>query len=444
VEAFPLVMQNQFIQALKANYATLSMDLSELTDRYGLKHPSLQRKELQLDTLKGNVSLGIEQVRHGLEMQAQLGRLIEDYVRQLIDETKREVFAFHKKAVQYGVFKREMEAQKDIYNLLLRRLNETGVTDQLRMGNASLIDPAEVPTVPVKPQKLRSTLTGLLLGLGVGVVLAFGLSSLDSTIRTPDDLEQGLGLASLGTLLRFRPLPEAGARGELIVHLRPHAPKAEAVRTIRTGVMLVRAELPSHALLITSVAPQEGKNVVAANVAIALAQAGRKVLLVDADMRKPRLGSLFPTAGDGPGLVQLLSDDLTLDAAVRPTDIAQLSLLPCPTAANQPSELLESPRLVSLIAAKERFDCVLFDSPTLLVVTDAVVLASRLDGVVLVVKGGSTPRELLRRGLAMLADANSPPAGAVLNLVAMRGRDARYHAYPYQCYRRYYDRGERA
>jgi polysaccharide biosynthesis transport protein len=205
VEAFPLVMQNQFIQALKANYATLSLDLSELTDRYGLKHPSLQRKELQLDALKGNVSLGIDQVRQGIEMQAQLGRLMEDYVRQLIDETKREVFAFHQKAVQYSVFEPEMEAQKEIYNLLLRRLNETGVTEQLRLGNASVIDPAEVPTLPFKPQKTRSTLMGLLLGLGLGIALVFGLRSLDTTIRTPDDLEQGLGLPHVGSMLRFRP-----------------------------------------------------------------------------------------------------------------------------------------------------------------------------------------------------------------------------------------------
>ena len=216
------------------------------------------------------------------------------------------------------------------------------------------------------------------------------------------------------------------------------------MRTIRTGVMMVRAELPSRALLITSVAPQEGKTVVVANLAIALAQARRKVLLVDADMRKPRLGSLFPVPGEGPGLVQLLSEDLTLDAVVRPTDIAQLSLLACLIVAHQPSELLESPRLVTVIAAaKERFDFVLFDSPPLLAVTDAVVLASRLDGVVLVVKGGSTPRELLRRGLAVLADAHAAPAGAVLNLVAMRGRGARYHPYPYQYYRRYYGREER-
>jgi hypothetical protein len=139
VEAFSLVMQNQFIQTLKANYATLEMDLSELADRYDVKHPSLQRKESQLNTLKGNVNQGIEQIRHSVEMQSQLARTMEEYVRNLIDETKREVFAFNQKAIQYGVLQREVEAQNDIYNLLLKRLNETGVTEQIRAGNASLI-----------------------------------------------------------------------------------------------------------------------------------------------------------------------------------------------------------------------------------------------------------------------------------------------------------------
>jgi succinoglycan biosynthesis transport protein ExoP len=209
--------------------------------------------------------------------------------------------------------------------------------------------------------------------------------------------------------------------------------------------MLVRAELPSRAVLITSVAPQEGKTVVASNLAIALAQAGRKVLLVDADMRKPRLGTLFPVAGDGPGLVQLLSADLALDAAVRPTDIEHLSLLPCVATADHPSELLESPRLVTLIAAaKARYDFVLFDSPPLLAVTDAVVLASRVDGVVLVVKGGTTPREVLCRGIAMLTEVQAAPAGGVLNIVDLRGRDAAYDTYGYQYYHRHDGREERA
>lgn len=445
VEAFPLVMQNQFIQTLKANYATLELDLSELTDRYGFKHPSLQRKELQLNALKSNVGHGIEQVRQSVEMQAQLGRLMEGYVRNLIDETKQEVLGFHQKAIQYGVLKREIEAQQEVYNLLLRRLNETGVTEQIRLGNASLIDPAEAPTTPFKPQKARSTLTGLVLGLGVGLAIAFSLNTLDTTVRTPDDLEQGLGLPYLGAMLRFRIPQDRQERGELIVQLRPHSPSAEAVRNIRTGVMLVRSELPSKALLIASVAPEEGKTVVAANLAIALAQAGRKVLLVDADMRKPRLGKLFQVSVEGPSLVQILSEDAPLDAAVRPTDIERLSVLPCPTSASNPSELLESVRLTSFIAsAKERYDFVLFDSPPLMAVTDAVVLASRVDGVVFVVKSGATPRELLRRGIAMLTDTNATVVGGVLNMVDVRSDSSAYYAYAYKYYRHYYGHGESA
>ena len=286
---------------------------------------------------------------------------------------------------------------------------------------------------------------GLLLGLGVGLALAFGLNTLDTTVRTPDDLEQGLGLPYVGAMLRFHFPHDGEPRGELIVHLRPHSPEAEAVRKIRTGVMLVRAELPSKALLITSVAPKEGKTVVAANLAIALAQAGRKVLLVDADMRRPRLGTLFHVGDEGPGLAQLLGGDVPLDAAVRPTDIERLSVLPCLSAADNPSELLESERLAAFIAsAKEHYDFVLFDSPPLLAVTDAVVLASRVDAVVLVVKGGATPRELLRRGIAMLADANASLAGGVLNMVDIRSGRSSYYAYTYKYYRSYYGREESA
>src|SRR5712691_1122707 len=313
VEAFPLVMQNQFIQTLKANYATLQFDLAELSERYDFKHPALQHKESQLNTLKGNVTQGVEQVRQSVEMQSQLARAMEEYVRNLIDETKREVFAFNQKAIQYGVLQREVQAQNEVYNLLLKRLNETGVTDQIRVGNASLIDPAEVPTVPVKPRKTMNTILGLLVGSGVGLSIAFGLTALNTTIRTPDDLEQELGLPCLGAIRRFRIPKEEPGRGELIVLVRPHSPEAEAFRTVRTSIMLARSELPSKAILLTSITPNEGKTVVAANLAVALAQAGRKVLLVDADMRKPRLGKLFRIDGEGPGLVQLLREDASLD-----------------------------------------------------------------------------------------------------------------------------------
>ena len=435
-EAFPLVMQNQFIQILKANYATLELERAKLSERYDFKHPSLQHTESQLKILKGNVNHVVEQIRQSVEMQSQLARAMEEYVQNLIDEMKREVFTFHQKAIQYGVLQREVQAQNEIYNLLLKRLNETGVTEQLRVGNASLIDPAEVPTVPVKSSKTRNITLGLLVGLGVGLSIAFGLTALDTTIRTPDAMEQDLGLPFLGAIMRFRIPKKAPGQGELIVQVRPHSLEAEAFRNVRTSIMHVRAELPSKALLLTSVTPTEGKTIVVANLAVALAQAGRKVLLVDTDMRKPRLGKLFHLHDERPGLVQrdaaawlsrarvlhlyderpglvqLLRGEASLDEATRPTTVDRLSLIPCSTTPAYPSELLESEQLVALIAAaKERYDFVLFDSPPLMAVTDAAVLASRVDGVVLVVKGEAIPRALLCQAMAMLIDVQATVVG---------------------------------
>jgi capsular exopolysaccharide synthesis family protein len=478
MEAFPLVMQNHSIQTLKANYATLQLNLTELSDRYGFKHPAFQHKAAQqvaqLNALQSNVNQGVQQIRQSAEMQSQLARAMDEYVQKLLDETQREVFAFTQKAIQYGVLQREVQAQTEVYNLLLKRLHETGVADQIRVGNASLIDPAEVPTVPVKPRKTVNTLLGLLGGLGVGLCIAWGLTALDTAIHTPDDLQEDLGFPFLGAIARFR-IPQAEwGRVELIVQARPHSPEAEVFRAVRTSIMAARSELPSKALLLTSVTPHEGKTIVAANLAVALAQAGRKVLLVDADMRKPRLAKLFhtcdaehnleglgpvqlpsngasldgatrptdmPQSGlgkrariydEGPGLEQLLRGDASLDEATHPTAVERLSLIPCPTPAAYPSELLESERLAALIAsAKEHYDFVLFDSPPLMAVTDAAVLASRVDGVVLVVKSDATPREQLRQALAMLADVKATVVGGVLNMVDVRGNHS-YHMYSYK------------
>jgi polysaccharide biosynthesis transport protein len=473
-EAFPLVMQNQFIQTLKSDAATLQLNLIELADRYNFKHPALQHKEAQLNALKANVNHGIEQIRRSIEMQSQLARAMEEYVQKLLNETKREVFAFNQKAIQYGVLQREVQAQSEIYNLLLKQLNETGVTEQLRVGNASLIDPAEVPMMPVKPRKTQDTMFGLLVGFGVGLCIAWGLSALDTAIHSPDDLEQDLGFPLLGSIARFR-LPQAErGRVELIVQARPHSPEAEVFRAVRTSIMAARSELPSKALLLTSVTPSQGKTIVAANLAVALAQAGRKVLLVDADMRKPRLGKLFHTCDaepalegsgvgqlaregaapngparptdvpqsrlgklariydEGPGLAQLLSGDASLDEATHPTAVEHLSLIPCPTPAAFPSELLESERLTALItSAKERYDFVLFDSPPLMAVTDAAILASRVDGVVLVVKSDAIPREQLRQAMARLADVKATVVGGVLNMVDVH-RNHSYHMSAYK------------
>src|SRR4030095_12728275 len=157
-------------------------------------------------------------------------------------------------------------------------------------------------TVPVKPRQSRDTLFGLLVGFGVGLCIAWGLTALDTAIHTPDDLKQDLDFPLLGSIAAFRLPQEERGRVALLVQARPPSPEAEVFRAVRTSIMAARSELPSKALLLTSVTPGEGKTMVAANLAVALAQAGRKVLLVDADMRKPRLGKLLHTCDAGPGL----------------------------------------------------------------------------------------------------------------------------------------------
>lgn len=444
-DAFPLVMQNQFLQTLKANHAALEADVNELSERYGVKHPGLQRKELQLNTLKSSVNMSMDKIRQNLELQAQMARVIEDSVRSLAEETKQEVFGFHQKAIQYGVLQREVQAQSEIYNLLLKRLYEAGVTEQVRMGNASVIDAAEVPTVPINPKKAQKTMVGLLVGLGAGLGIAFGLNVLDTSVHTPDDIEQGIGLPFLGAISKFQFPRDASGGEELIVQTRPNSAAAEAFRNVRTSVVLLRSDLAKRALLITSVGPEEGKTLVVANLAVALALAGRRVLAVDADMRRPRLGKIFGMTGVVPGLVQVLGEGLPLEDAVRPTSIERLSLLICPTSPSNPSELLDSERLATLIAsAKEQYDFVLFDSPPLMAVTDPLILAPRLDGVILVVKGGGPPRELLLRAANILADVNATLLGGVLNLVDPRaasyyGYGYKYY-YAYKYYRKHYDR----
>lgn len=426
VETFPLVVQNEFIQTLKTNYVAVELEHAELSRRYGLKHPALHGYESQLHTLKGSIAQGIDRIRQSVEMQAQLARSLEADVRRMLEDVKRESFAFHRKAIQDRLLQYEVQSQREMYVFLLRRLHELRVVEQLRVGNASVLDPAEAPAGPIGSRRGRNTVVGLLVGLVIGWGIALGFASADPTVRTVDDLITDTGLPCLGEILQFQRPQE----GELIMHRHPHSPIAEAFRHVRTSLILARSQLFCNALVITSIGPEEGKTTVTANLAVALAQAGRRVLLVDADMRRPRLAEIFQVSAEGPGLAQVLGEGCSLDGAVRPTVIEHLSMLPCTTIPENPSELLATDRLPALIASlKERYDFVLFDSPPMLPVSDATILASHLDAVVMVVRAGRTPRAPLRRAIATLTEMHAHVLGGVLNMINPRVGSSYAYAY---------------
>lgn len=432
VESVPTVTGNSLIKDLKAQYVKLLGESSELSKKYGEKHPRMIQLSTELETIKEKIALEVKKIAKGIEIDYQVARSRENTLRQALEEQKREAMDLNQKAIEYSVLRREADSNQQLYDSLLKRMKEATLTTELKASNIRVIDPAEIPEIPIKPKKKLNLLLAVITGLMLGVGLAFFFEYLDNTVKTPEEVERYLGTPFLGPVGRFR-MNGWDSGGELIVLEEPKSNVAEGLRNIRTNLLFSSPEASRKALMITSTATSEGKTVLAANLAVVLAQTGKRVLLIDADLRKPRINRVFGLERE-PGLSNLLIGEASLESVLRETEMENLRVIPAGPIPPNPSELLGLPTLEWLLQeAWEGFDLVLFDSPPVMSVTDPLVLASRLDGVVLVVKGGSTPREPIRRVISQLSDVNARLLGVVLNNV-----DFRKERYYYQYYYRYY------
>jgi capsular exopolysaccharide synthesis family protein len=324
--------------------------------------------------------------------------------------------------------------------VLLKRLKETALTETLPRSNIQVVDPAQPSSIPIKPKKGLNLLLAVLIGLTMGAGLAFFFEYLDNTIKSPEDVERVLAAPLLGIVPSAGRARKPPHKIETILLTEPRSSQAEAYRTIRTSVLLSSAERPPKIVLVTSPGPMEGKTTTAANLSIAMAQAGNSTLLIDADLRKPRIHHLFAPA-DSPddsvdnlmGLGPVLVGEIPLEAAIRQTPISLLSVLTSGPIPPNPAELLGSQRMRELIGGlAKRFDRIIIDSPPLVPVTDATLLATLCDGVVLVVKESQTTKHLAITARTRLAEAKAKLLGVVLNDVNLR-KDG-YHAYPYYQY----------
>jgi capsular exopolysaccharide synthesis family protein len=287
----------------------------------------------------------------------------------------------------------------------------------------------------------------LFIGLATGLALAWMREQLDSSLKTQTDVEQALGITFLGLLpevasadgkkgqsRRRRRSATPNARPELVVHDRPLSGVAEAARSIRTNLMFMNPDQPLRRLLVTSAGPSEGKTTVACSLAIAFAQAGQRVCLVDADLRRPRLHHIFDRHGDS-GLTNVLVGESTLDVVAKPTGIENLFSVPAGPTPPNPADMLGSERFRLVLAElAARFDRVVIDSPPVVAVTDSVVLSTLVDGTVFVARAFLTARHLSAQGLRALRDVGAPVAGVVLNAV-----NVNRHEYSYYYYRYYRD-----
>ena len=326
------------------------------------------------------------------------------------------------------MLQREVTTNRQIFDGLLQRAKEAGISGDLQASNVRVVDQAEVPRSPVLPQHRSDLMFGLAVGLALAIGFALVLEHLDNRIKTPDEIAEHLSLPCLGLVPRI-------AKGKLtgVPLINNGVPPnfAEAFKGVRTNVQFSSAHEGSRSLVVASTCPGEGKTLVSTNLAIALAQMGQRVILIDADMRRPTLHELLGERQE-PGLSHVLVGETSASQAVRRTSVPGLWMLPAGRIPPNPAELLGSPRFkVFLNTLSEKFDWVILDSPPVMAVTDASVLAHLANGVIFVVGAEMVHRGAARTAIAQLLAANGKIVGAVLNRVNL-DRDKYYYANYYR------------
>ena len=377
----------------------------------------------------------------------------EEALRTSFNQQKGETLSQNEAAINYRILQQEIATNKGLLDSLLQRSKENDVVLAGRPNNISVVDYAIVQDSPVGPQRMRSVMLAFVLSLGLGIVLALLLEYLDDTVHSTDDVERFLRLPALAVIpstgtgvarKRLRPSALAlqkrngsnGASPELLLNSNGRSALAESYRQLRTSVLLSTAGRPPKTLLVTSSLPGEGKTTTAVNTAISLAQTSASVIIIDADMRRPRLRSIFDLP-EREGLSSILSSEMNHDRMLQTIvkdEASGLYVLTSGPIPPNPAELLGSDQMRKLITVlSSAFTHIVIDSPPISSFTDGVLIASIVDGVLLVVHGGKSSRVVVRRSRQLLLDVGAKILGVVLNNVSARSHD------PYYYYQRYYD-----
>lgn len=428
LDTFPAILSNPFIQQLKGQHADLQRTEASQSEKLGEKHPDMLKTKRAIAEADAKLQGEIGKVVLSLKNDYEAALSQERRLQGALEAQKAEAMALSRKGIDYGVLSRDASTNRQMFDSLLQRTKETNVSAENRTSNIRVVDKAEVPRRPVRPNKTMNLLLAIFGGAVFAAGLAFFFEYIDNRIKNPDELKNFLGLPFLGLVPRLND-KEAGENP--LLHTGVPTSFAEAFRNLRTNVLFSSAEDGGRAVVVTSTGPGEGKTTVASNLAIALAQAGQRVLIVDADMRKPKVHTAFKE-NQAPGLSNVLVGNVKASEAVRKTPVQNLWLLVAGVAPPNPAELLGSQRFRDFLSTlQEHFDWVIVDTPPVMAVTDASVIGHIASGVIFVIGCEQTSKYTANAALEQLEGAHARFLGGVLNKV-----DVERHSYYYSHYYR--------
>ncbi len=426
------ILNAPLIQTLRAQEITASRELLDLSDKYGPLHPKLARAKSELELLHTKIQEQIQKIVDSLKREYDVAVAKERATREAVNRYKKEKTSNDQQyETEHAMLERDAESSQHLYDIFLKATKETDVAAGMRSGNVYLGDPAVPAVAPVRPRKTLNAMLGVLMGLLSGIALAFVAEARDRSFKKADDVERYIpGLAVLGSI----PLaPKADlAQSALVPTAQPLSPISESVRAIRTSVLLSNSMQPTTSLLVTSPGESEGKTTLAVNLAIAMARLDNtRVVLIDADLRKSITHPLFNVRnGNGTphGLAHFLMGACSDREILYTTDLPNLSVVPRGATPSNPSELLHTKQMSDLIRRYQAAGYhVIVDTPPALLVTDPVVLAPQVDGILVVVSAGQTSRQACRTVVRRLTGSGGRVLGVVLQKATVT--DVPYYAY---------------
>ena len=449
IASLPELSSNPYIQELKSKLTELELERAKLLEEYTESHPDVVQVERQIEATREQLREAIGKiVKEGPSVadpifQKIVGGIIESQTQisalegklkalnRLIEEEDRKLKGLPGHEVRLAELQRKVDAGRAVYSMLLSKLEEARIAAAKQTSDAKIIDPAYPPVSPVKPRKRLNIILGVILGLMLGLGLAFVEEYMDTSVRGPEEVESVLGVPVIGSV------PEMGGkdvRERLVTQYDAMSPTAEAFKGIRTNIRFSGAGEEVRVILVTSSGAGEGKTTVASNLGIVMAQMGKRVLLVDGDLRRPMVHKIFGMERE-PGLTEVIVGEAELGVVIRGSEVEGLDVLVSGHIPPNPSELLGSVRMRRVIEEmRGRYEYVVIDSAPLMPVTDTMELSPVVDGVIMVVRDGITDREVLKRAVEQLRRFGGRLIGVVYNGINLRKR---YYYYKYGKYGKY-------